>query len=51
MYDRVSGSSPEWWWGTEIKGVSLPEGLTNIGTYAFEGCVQITVIEIPSTVT
>lgn len=39
------------WWDTNIIKVSLPEGLLNIGSNAFEDCVLVTGIEIPSTVT
>lgn len=34
-----------------ITKVVLPEGLTNIGSYAFSGCENLTEISIPSTVT
>lgn len=34
-----------------IKYVSLSEGLTDIGKYAFSGCANLTSIEIPNTVT
>lgn len=37
-------------WGDAVTEVNLPEGLTYIGTCAFEGCSLLTSITIPSTV-
>ena len=40
-------------WGAytkDITSVSLPNGLTRIGDYAFCGCVQLTHVDIPNTV-
>ncbi|MGM9552707.1 MAG: leucine-rich repeat protein, partial [Faecousia sp.] len=34
-----------------VTQVVLPEGLTNIGSWAFENCVNLTEVDIPSTVT
>ncbi len=34
-----------------IRAVSLPDGLTNVGQYAFEECVALTSIVIPESVT
>lgn len=36
---------------TYIKSVVLPEGLTTIGSYAFQDCTNLTNINIPETVT
>ena len=35
----------------DLKKVTLPEGLTGIGTSAFNGCINLTTINIPDTVT
>ena len=35
----------------EIRSLSLPEGLTTIGSLAFYGCEELTVVNIPDTVT
>ena len=48
--------NPRWYWSpwhgwsNEINAISLPEGLTTIGAYAFEYCPKVTTITIPSTV-
>ena len=34
-----------------IKYVTLPDGLTSIGTYAFDGCSKMTSVTIPNSVT
>ena len=34
-----------------IKSVSLPDGLTKIGSYAFRDCAKLTAVTIPSSVT
>ena len=38
------------WGGNDIKSVSLPEGLTSIGTYAFRNCTSLASVAIPSSV-
>ena len=39
------------WGGNDIKSVSLPDGLTSIGNYAFWGCTSLTSVTIPDSVT
>ena len=43
----ASSSAP---WGTDITSVTIEEGVTNIGDYAFYGCAALTEITIPSSV-
>ena len=43
-----SGCGP---WGTGITGVTIRDGVTNIGKYAFRGCTEMTHVELPSTMT
>ena len=50
MYDWETAKSP-WYSNRTIQTVSLPDGLTNIGNYAFGYCSSITSINIPDTVT
>ena len=46
--DFASAASQPWASvATKIKTVSLPEGLTAIGSYAFYGCTNLTTIDIP----
>ena len=45
-----SASSPAPW-GTEITSVTLGDGVTYIGKYAFAGCTKLTSVTIPSSVT
>ena len=42
--------SPWYCWEYVIKSISLPEGLTTIGAYAFEYTPDVTSVTIPSTV-
>ncbi|MBQ6159878.1 MAG: leucine-rich repeat protein [Oscillospiraceae bacterium] len=44
-------STPWWRIKESIISVSLPEGLTNIGTYAFSDCTGLTAVTIPEGVT
>ncbi len=39
------------WGGNDIKSVSLPDGLTSIGGFAFWGCTSLTSVTIPDSVT
>ena len=39
------------WGGNDIKSVSLPDGLTSIGSSAFYGCTSLTSVTIPDSVT
>lgn len=51
MWDYWQDNIP---WGTvstEITSISLPNGLTSIGAYAFYDCREITEIQIPQSVT
>ena len=52
MYDYTFSDTPLWASEKEnIKAIIIKPGATNIGAYAFEGCVNIESIEIPKTVT
>ncbi|WP_400223770.1 leucine-rich repeat domain-containing protein [Methanomethylophilus alvi] len=39
------------WGGNDIKSVSLPDGLTSIGGFAFFGCTSLSSVTIPDSVT
>ena len=47
MYD-YSSQGP---WGTGVKRVTLPDGLTSIGSHAFYGCPELKEVYLPQTVT
>ena len=51
MYDYSSGSAPWYNERSSIKNLSLPEGLTHIGQYAFYYCSALQSITIPNSVT
>ena len=52
MTDWSAGGSAPWSaFAGSIRSVSLPEGLTSIGGYAFHGCGSLTGAEIPESVT
>lgn len=52
MYDYSSYSSVPWYSSrSSIAHVSLPEGLTHIGNYAFGECYELTQVTIPNSVT
>lgn len=36
---------------SDIKGINIPDGVTSIGAYAFEGCQSVTCVSIPDSVT
>lgn len=36
---------------TALESVTLPEGITEIGSYAFQGCTMLETVEIPAAVT
>ena len=51
MYDYYPSDNPVPWGDTwYLKSISLPEGLTHIGNYAFATCGNIKSLIIPSTV-
>ena len=51
MWDWDFNGTP-WFYGkNEITSVQLPDGLTSIGNYAFDGCESLTSIDIPAGVT
>ena len=37
-------------WATNIKTVTMPEGLLSIGNYAFQGCLNLETANVPSSV-
>jgi len=47
-YSTTSNATP---WGNQITSISLPEGLTSIGDYAFQKCSYVTSVIIPNSVT
>ena len=51
MADWNNGNPPWQKCGSMIRAVSLPQGLTSIGNYAFTDCVNLTEITIPEGVT
>lgn len=50
MYDYSSGAAPWYNERSNIKNLSLPEGLTHIGQYAFYYCSALQSITIPNSV-
>ena len=50
MYDYSSGAAPWYNERSSIKNLSLPEGLTHIGQYAFYYCSALQSITIPNSV-
>ena len=51
MYDYKYGETPWYSENTSISAISLPQGLTHIGDYAFYYCRSLTSITIPNSVT
>ena len=51
MENYSSTNAPWYDYRASITAVSLPEGLTSIGAYAFSGCTGLTSVTIPSSVT
>ena len=52
MKDWSSKTSTPWYkWISQIKSVSVDNGVTSIGKYAFDGCTDLTSITIPNGVT
>ena len=54
LYDEISDEAPEtmktWFLGdSEVKRVTIPEGVTRIGAYAFAGIQSLERIDLPST--
>lgn len=50
MADYAQGSAPWLNCGEEILTVSLPEGLTRVGDWAFYNCESLTAVNLPATV-
>ena len=51
-YSTEDSTRAPWYaYRDEIKSVSLPDGLTKIGSYAFRDCAKLTAVTIPSSVT
>ena len=50
-YDNMYLLAPWYDYKTEIKTISLPEGLTSLTDYAFANCTALTHVEIPGSVT
>ncbi len=49
--DQFSGGSVPWKkYSDDIKSVTFPKGMNNIGNYAFSGCDNLTTISFPSSV-
>lgn len=51
MDSYSSGGAPWYAYRGQITTVSLPEGLSAIGTHAFQNCSQLRTVNIPNTVT
>lgn len=47
MYDYYSGISP---WGEKVKTVTIGDGITSIGVYAFGQCTELEFVEIGESV-
>ena len=47
----IVGSAPWYYYRETIKSISLPDGLTRIGSRAFEDCSSATSVTIPNSVT
>ena len=50
MYDYTGYSSPWEGYRGRIQNIFLPDGLTTIGAYAFDGCTQLKQLYIPDSV-
>ena len=48
--EDFASSAPWYPYRNAIKSLSLPDGLTNIGSYAFVGCSKLASVTIPSSV-
>ena len=51
MSNYSSGSAPWYQYREQIKTISLPDGLTSIGNYAFQGLASLESVVIPESVT
>lgn len=52
MADYGDGNLPPWYdFRTEILALSLPQGLTHVGSVAFYGCENLAAVRIPDSVT
>ena len=51
MADYSSGSAPWYSYRSSVKSVSLGDGVTSIGSYAFKACSSLTSVEIPACTT
>ena len=51
MYDYEYGDQPWYEYSGSIQSISLSEGMTSIGNYAFYSCTRLTAINIPESVT
>lgn len=47
MADFIDGLPP---WGTDISDVAIGDGVTSIGDFAFQGCIELVKIVIPASV-
>lgn len=51
MYNYNNNSQPWYNWRNTIVSISLPQGITSIGSYAFYNCSKLTAIDFPDNVT
>lgn len=51
MYNYTAQAAPWYEWASRITSITIDDGITFIGNYAFEDCVNMQSIYIPDTVT
>ena len=52
MYDATYDTSAPWGsYKGQIKSVKIEEGVTSVGCYAFDGCINLTAVDLPSSLT
>lgn len=50
MYN--GSAMPQWYsYREQIKSIKIEEGVTSVGYYAFDGCINLTIVDLPSSLT